>query len=99
MFLINRKLLANRVLRLIIVATLVMIAVGLSSTLLSWQDQYYPNATPILILYETSNPDYRNLTSEWGIYTHYGLTGVLLGIAAPILILGIAVFAAAQKNR
>ena len=88
----------NHTQRLLVIASLIVIGLVLASVFLDWGDQYQysfaQTAIKIFGFYEGPTPGYRNLTSEYGIYTRYGIAGILLGVVAPLCLFAAAAFVA-----
>jgi hypothetical protein len=79
--------------RLLIVASLVVVGLVLAFLMLGWGSQYdFLRATRVFVLYERQNVRYRNLSDEMGIYTEYGIVGILLGVIAPLCLFAAAGF-------
>jgi hypothetical protein len=78
------------------VFALVVIGVVLAFLTLDWGDQYTLglNATKIFVFYEAPHPRYRSLTNEYGIYTRFGIAGILLGVVSPLCLFAVAAFIA-----
>ena len=84
-----------------IVAALFVIGLMLAAIMLEWGTQWEGDAArvPILVFYEAPNPKHSNLTNEWGIYTNHGVSGVLLGVIAPLFLFAVGAFLALGSKR
>jgi hypothetical protein len=89
----------NNTQRWLVVAALVVIGVVLAFLMLEWDDGWRFNLTRVLIFYEAQDPRYSNLIDHWGIYTRYGLAGILLGVVAPLCLFAVAGFIALGARR
>ena len=89
----------NNTQRLLVIASLVVIGLVLAILMLEWSDGYSFGATRVFVFYERPDPQYPNLTDHMGIYTRYGVTGVLLGVIAPLCLLAVATFIALGARR
>jgi hypothetical protein len=77
--------------RLLVIAALVVIGVVLAFQMLEWSSG---GNTRIIVFYEKPYPLYPSVTLYMGIYTKYGLAGILLGVIAPICFFAVAGFIA-----
>jgi putative tryptophan/tyrosine transport system substrate-binding protein len=55
---------------------------------------YGSGMTRVLVFYERPDPQYHNLTDHMGVYSRYGIIGVLLGVITPICLFTAAAFIA-----
>ena len=86
--------------RLLVVTSLVILGLVLAILMLDWGSQYetawgtkyYASPTRIFVLYQRQNPRYSLLTDEMGIYTRYGVGGMLLGLIGPLCLFAAAAF-------
>jgi len=87
--------------RKLIVASFFVIGLMLAFIMLEWGTQREGDAArvPILVFYEAPNPKFSNLTNEWGIYTYHGVSGVLLGVIAPLFLFAVGAFLALSSKR
>jgi hypothetical protein len=85
--------------RLLVIVALVVIGLVLAIVMLDWSDQYRFGATKVLVFYERPDAQYRNLTDEMGIYTRYGVAGIVLGVVAPLCLFAVAAFVALGVRR
>jgi hypothetical protein len=84
--------------RIVVIVALVVIAAVLASTMLEWSAGTF-GSTKIFVFYSKPNPEYRSIADHWGIYTAYGVTGILAGLVAPLILLSVAAFVAFMTNR
>ena len=83
----------------LVVAALVAIALALAFLLLQWSDQYDGrDLTKIVVFYTSPKPGYSPLKSDWGIYTSFGLIGILLGVIIPLCLISLAAYVALGKT-
>jgi hypothetical protein len=80
--------------RLLAIAALILIGLALAFLILEWGDGYGFGVTRVLVFYERPDPQYHNLTDHMGVYTRYGIMGVLLGVITPICLFTAAAFIA-----
>jgi hypothetical protein len=80
----------NNTQRMLVIATLVVIGVVLAFLMLGWGSQF--SETPIFAFYDRPNAKYPNVTEHVGIYTEYGIGGILLGVVAPLCLWAAAAF-------
>ena len=86
--------------RKLITASLFVIGLALAFIMLELGTQWGGvSRVPILVFYEASDPKYSDLTNGWGIYTDHGVSGVLLGVIAPLFLLAVGVFIALGSKR
>jgi len=86
--------------RKLIIASLFVIGLALAFIMLELGTQWGGvSRVPILVFYEASDPKYSDLTNGWGIYTDHGVSGVLLGVIAPLFLLAVGVFIALGSKR
>jgi hypothetical protein len=83
----------NKSQRLLVIAALVIIGAVLSFLMLDWQDGWKPGSS-VFIFYEQPHEGYSSGKEAWGLYTRFGVTGIMLGIVAPLCLLATAVFVA-----
>jgi hypothetical protein len=73
----------------VVIASLVVIGLVLAYVMLDWTSQFgHGDWTPILIIYETYDPLFR--VARWGLYTRYGVLGVILGVVVPLCLFALA---------
>lgn len=77
--------------RILVVSALCIIAAVMAFVMLDWSNG---GVTRIVLFYEARNPRYPTLVDYWGIYTQYGVPGIVLGIVAPLCLLAVAAYIA-----
>lgn len=82
----------NKSQRLLVVAALVVIGAVLSFLMLDWHDGWRPGS-PVLIFYEQPR-GVGNSKNYWGLYTRFGVAGIMLGIVVPLCLVATAAFIA-----
>ena len=77
----------------LLVASLVLVGIVLAYNMLDWTSQFgHADMTPIIIFYGTYDP--LGHIAYWGLYTQYGLTGVILGAVVPLCLFAVAAYMA-----
>jgi hypothetical protein len=67
----------------------VVIGLVLAYNMLDWTSQFgHDDWTPIIIFYGAYDP--LGHIAYWGLYTQYGVTGVILGAVVPLLFFAVA---------
>jgi hypothetical protein len=84
--------------RKLVIGSLVVIGFALAFVMLEWTTQWGMNSTKVWVLYRSPDPRYPTLIDEWGIYTRYGVVGIVLGIVAPLCLFATAAFIALGKR-
>jgi hypothetical protein len=84
----------NKNQKVFVISALVAIAAVLAFVFLDWSDGYGISRTKIVTFYSTPDPRYPNLTDNWGLYTPYGIFGVLFGLIAPLCLIATAAYMA-----
>jgi hypothetical protein len=73
----------------LVIASLVVIGLVLAYNMLDWTSQFeHDDWTPIVILYEDLDP--LGHIERWGLYTQYGIIGVILGTVVPLCLFAVA---------
>jgi hypothetical protein len=84
--------------RFLVIGSLVVIGLVLAFVFLSWGEGAFSSLggdrIAIVVFYQ--DPQYRNsfIGSGYGIYTTHGITGVILGLVAPLCFFAAAAFVA-----
>jgi hypothetical protein len=84
----------NNTQRRLVIAALVVIGLVLAFIFLDWGRIAGVSYSRILVFYERPNPYFPNLLDPIGIYTRYGVAGILLGVVAPLCLFAAAAFVA-----
>jgi hypothetical protein len=81
----------------VVIASLVLIGLVLAYVMLDWTSQFgHDDWTPILIIYETYDPLFH--VARWGLYTRYGVIGVILGVVVPLCLFAVASYVALRLS-
>lgn len=78
--------------RMLIVAALIVIGMVLMFAILDWGDVDRQNHARILAFYTVQNRYIASAKDDIGISTPFGVTGILLGIIAPLCLWAAAAF-------
>jgi hypothetical protein len=70
---------------------IIVIALALPLLFLEWSDGW-DSATRILVFYEAPPRPPYDAIDRWGLYTTFGVAGILLGAIAPICLFMAAAF-------
>ncbi|HST12178.1 MAG TPA: hypothetical protein VLL05_17515 [Terriglobales bacterium] len=79
----------------LVIAALVVSALGLAYFMLDWTSQFgHEDWTPIFIFYEDLDP--LGHIEKWGLYTPRGELGVIFGVIAPLCLFAAALYLALE---
>jgi hypothetical protein len=90
----SRRRVMNRNQRTFVLLMLYATALLLPLIFLRWSNGHIYPASQILVFYTADNPTYPGMLDYWGIYTSFGLAGLLFGLLAPIGLVALATFLA-----
>ena len=77
----------------LLIASLVVTGLVLAYNLLDWTSQFgHDDWTPIVIFYGAYDP--LGHIAYWGLYTQYGVAGVILGAVMPLCLFTVAAYIA-----
>jgi hypothetical protein len=88
--------------RFFVVCALALIGLLIAFLMLDWGDNYYPvgaNWVRVLVVYEEPNPYVPTVPYRHGIYTQYGVPGIVLGVMLPLFLFGSAAFVALGRRK
>jgi hypothetical protein len=85
--------------RKLVIGALIVIGFALAFVMLQWSSQFGYRLTAALVLYRSIDPKYPSVIEEWGIYTPYGVVGLVLGVVAPLCLFAAAAFIAFGMQR
>jgi hypothetical protein len=81
--------------RLLLIAALVAIGLVLAFVTLDWNEGWR-GGTKVFVFYEKP----LGMTSQqWGLYTQFGVGGIILGVATPLCLFAMAAFIALGTKR